>query len=80
MTRMYLIHQSSPLKNRLSLSSSRHDASEGDISYIPETGAHAGPSPDELYTFVVCGPSVTLPVPIEHPVELYPHFLDYRAA
>ena len=57
-----------------------HDASEGDISYIPETGAHAGPSRDELYTFVVCGPSVTLPVPIEHPVELYPHFLDYRAA
>ncbi len=57
-----------------------HDASDGNISYVPETGAHAGASSDELYTFVVCGRGITLPTPIGHPVELYPHFLDYRVA
>lgn len=57
-----------------------HDAPEGNVSYVAETGAHAGPSHDELYTFVVCGTGVSLPAPITHPTQLYPHFLDYRAA
>ncbi len=57
-----------------------HDAPDGNVSYVAEIGAHAGPSGDELYTFVVCGRDVGLPTPIAHPVELYPHFIGYRAA
>ena len=29
------------------------DAPQGHVSFIPEMGAHAGPSPDELHTFIV---------------------------
>jgi len=28
-------------------------ASEGHVSFIPEMGAHAGPSADEMQTFIV---------------------------
>jgi len=57
-----------------------HDAPDGNVSYVAEIGAHAGPSSDELYTFVVCRREIELPRPITHPVELYPHFLEYRVA
>jgi len=57
-----------------------HDSPDGNVSYVAEIGAHAGPSTDELYTFVVCRRDIELPRPITHPVELYPHFLGYRAA
>ena len=30
------------------------DAPGGHVSFIPEVGAHAGPSPEELHTFIVC--------------------------
>jgi hypothetical protein len=53
-------------------------APEGDVSYIPEIGAHAGPSVDELHTFVVAPPGVILPSPVTHPLQLYPHFLAYQ--
>jgi len=56
-----------------------HDATEGNVSYVAEIGAHAGPSSDELYTFVIAGPGVTLAGPIDHPVDLYPHFREYTA-
>jgi hypothetical protein len=51
---------------------------DGDVSYIPEAGAHAGPSPDELHCFVVSPPSVAMPVPLDHPVQLHPHFMRYQ--
>ena len=53
------------------------DASPGHVSYIAEAGAHAGPSPEELHTFVVAPPAVGLPHPLTHPVQLYPFFVRY---
>jgi hypothetical protein len=53
-------------------------APRGHVSFIPELGTHAGPSPEELHTFVVHPPKVTLPAPIHHPVQLYDHFIHYQ--
>jgi hypothetical protein len=51
----------------------------GDVSFIDERGAHAGPSEDELHTFILHPAAVPLPgAPLTHPVQLYPHFLAYR--
>ena len=44
----------------------------------PEMGAHAGPSPEEMHTFIVRPANVTLPSPISHPVQLYDHFIRYQ--
>lgn len=53
----------------------------GDVSFIDELGAHAGPSEEELHTFILHPPSVRLPAePLTHPVDLYPHFRAYRGA
>ena len=52
-------------------------APEGNVSYIPEVGAHAGPSPDELHTFIVAPSHVTVPT-ITHPLELYDLFMTYQ--
>ena len=54
------------------------DAPEGHVSFIPEMGAHAGPSPDELHTFIIASAKVTLPSRISHPVQLYDHFIRYQ--
>jgi hypothetical protein len=54
------------------------DAPGGHVSFVPEVGAHAGPSPDELHTFIVAPPGVSLPAPLTHPTQLYPHFLAYQ--
>jgi len=54
------------------------DAPHGHVSFIPEMGAHAGPSPNELNTFIVRPPKVTLPSPISHPIQLYDHFIRYQ--
>jgi len=48
------------------------------ISYIPEVGAHAGPSPEEMQTFVMALPSMGLPPAITHPLELYPLLSRYQ--
>jgi hypothetical protein len=56
------------------------DAPEGNVSFIAERGAHAGPSAEELHTFVIAPPGVELPTPITHPVQLYPHFSGYQEA
>ncbi|HXH81687.1 MAG TPA: alkaline phosphatase family protein, partial [Candidatus Tectomicrobia bacterium] len=56
------------------------DTPQGHVSYIAEVGAHAGPSPDELYTFLVTPPGVDVPAPITHPLELYPLFVRYHRA
>jgi hypothetical protein len=31
-----------------------------------------------MRTFIVCPVSVTLPAPLNHPVQLYAHFAAYR--
>jgi hypothetical protein len=53
-------------------------APESDVSFIDERGAHAGPSASEMQTFILCPASVTLPAPLNHPVQLYAHFAAYR--
>ena len=55
-------------------------APESDVSFIPERGAHAGPSEHELHTFIIHPVTVTLREPVTHPVELYPHFAAYQDA
>jgi hypothetical protein len=57
-----------------------NDAPEGNVSYLSEVGAHAGPSADELHTFVVVPPGALLTLPITHPIQLYPHFAAYLEA
>ena len=54
------------------------DAPDGRGSFIREMGAHAGPSPDELHTFIIASAKVTLPSRISHPVLLYDHFIRYQ--
>ena len=56
------------------------DAPEGHVSYVPEVGAHAGASYDELHTFVIHPRGVDVPSPVRHPIELYPVFLRYQDA
>jgi len=53
-------------------------AGEGDVSYIPENGAHAGPSSDEMNTFIVRPRNLTLRPAITHPAQLYDHFMRYQ--
>jgi hypothetical protein len=54
------------------------DAPGGHVSFIPEVGAHAGPSPEELHTFIVTPPAARLRGPITHPLQLYAHFIAYQ--
>jgi hypothetical protein len=54
------------------------DAPQGNVSFVAEVGAHAGPSADELHTFLIHPPGVTVPTPITHPVQLYPYFARYQ--
>jgi Type I phosphodiesterase / nucleotide pyrophosphatase len=56
------------------------EAPAGHVSFITEVGAHAGPTADEMQTFIVTPRGVTLPGPITHPLQLYPHFAEYRDA
>jgi hypothetical protein len=55
-----------------------NDATDGNVSYIPEIGAHAGPSEDELHTFIVAPVEVELPSPLRHPLQLYDVFVRYQ--
>jgi hypothetical protein len=55
-----------------------NDSPDGNVSYIRELGAHAGPSPEEMQTFIVSPPGATLPSPIAHPIQLYEHFVQYQ--
>jgi len=54
------------------------EAAEGDVSFVGEVGAHAGPSESELHTFVVAPRGSGLRSPVRHPLELYPHFARYQ--
>jgi hypothetical protein len=52
-------------------------APDSDVSFIDERGAHAGPSETEMQTFILHPATVTLPAPLTHPAQLYPHFAAY---
>jgi len=54
------------------------NAPQGDVSFISEVGAHAGPSPDELHTFLIHPRDADVPSPITHPIQLYPYFVQYQ--
>jgi hypothetical protein len=54
------------------------DAVGGNISFIAEIGAHAGPSQEELHTFVIAAARAPLPESISHPLQLYPYFMAYQ--
>jgi hypothetical protein len=54
------------------------EAPGGDVSFIREHGAHAGPGATEMHTFIVRPAGATLPADITHPVQLYDHFIRYR--
>ena len=54
------------------------DAPGGHVSYITETGAHAGPSHDELHAFIVAPLGAPLPLPLRHPLQLYDFFMRYH--
>jgi hypothetical protein len=56
------------------------EAPPGHVSYVAEVGAHAGPTTDEMQTFVVVPPDATLSAPITHPLQLYPYFARYQEA
>jgi type I phosphodiesterase/nucleotide pyrophosphatase len=56
------------------------EAQAGHVSFIAEIGAHAGPTADEMQTFVVMPPGATLPAEITHPLQLYPVFAGYGEA
>jgi hypothetical protein len=54
------------------------DAPEGHVSYIDEVGAHAGPSPEELNTFIAVPAGAQVPDRIDHPLRLYDVFIRYQ--
>jgi hypothetical protein len=53
-------------------------ATDGDVSFISEQGAHAGPAADEMQTFIVHPATVAVPAPVLHPIQLYDVFVRYR--
>jgi hypothetical protein len=53
-------------------------AAGGHVSFIPEHGSHAGPSPEEMNTFIVRPAKIILPQTIDHPSQLYDHFIRYQ--
>ncbi|HMH52031.1 MAG TPA: alkaline phosphatase family protein [Candidatus Acidoferrum sp.] len=55
-----------------------NQATDGNVSYIPELGAHAGPAAEELHTFIIAPPAARLPSPITHPIQLYEYFVEYQ--
>jgi Type I phosphodiesterase / nucleotide pyrophosphatase len=56
------------------------DAPEGHVSFIDEVGAHAGPSPEELHTFIVAPSEVREAAAIDLPLRLYELFMRYQSA
>lgn len=56
------------------------EAADGHVSFIGEVGAHAGPTEDEMHTFLVTPPGVTPAAPITHPRQLYAGFVRYQEA
>jgi hypothetical protein len=55
------------------------DSAEGNVSFLPERGAHAGMAATELHTFILRPARTELPSPITHPTQLYEHFARYGA-
>jgi hypothetical protein len=58
-----------------------HESPFGCVSYLGERGSHAGPSPDELYGFVLAPPRVRFDwARVSAPEDLYPLFAAYGRA
>jgi hypothetical protein len=57
-----------------------NQSTDGNVSFIRELGAHAGPAAEELHTFIVSPPEAKVPSPITHPIQLYEYFLAYQRA
>ena len=55
------------------------DALGGHVSFLDEIGAHAGPSPEELHTFVVAPVAAPLPERVDHPIQLYQILVGYQS-
>jgi hypothetical protein len=53
-------------------------APEGHVSFIDEVGGHAGPSHEELHSFLVGPAHARLPARIDHPIQLYEVFIRYQ--
>jgi hypothetical protein len=53
------------------------DAPGGNVSFIAEAGAHAGPTADEMHAFILTPSGASLPESITHPLQLYPIFARY---
>src|SRR5581483_3276137 len=53
-------------------------SADGNVSYVAEVGAHAGPAPEEMHTFIVAPAGAPLPASITHPVQLYDVFIRYQ--
>jgi hypothetical protein len=53
-------------------------AAGGHVSFIPENGSHAGPSSEEMNTFIVRPAKILLAQRITHPSQLYDHFIRYQ--
>ena len=52
-----------------------NEARAGNVSFLHEVGAHAGPSPEELHAFIVLPPGAIRPSPpLAHPTQLYSYF------
>ena len=54
-------------------------AAGGNVSFIPEHGSHAGPSAEEMNTFIVRPRKIVLAQTITHPAQLYDHFIRYQS-
>jgi hypothetical protein len=54
------------------------DAATGTVSFICEHGAHAGPSAEEMQTFIIGPRGVRLPRGVTHPAQLYGYFMRYQ--
>jgi hypothetical protein len=55
------------------------DPAGGNVSFVTEIGAHAGPTYEELHTFLAAPVDVALPAALTHPVQLYDLFVRYQA-
>jgi hypothetical protein len=56
------------------------DTPNGHVTFIAEIGAHAGPTPEEMQTFLIADSGLPVPRPITHPRQLYPPFVRYQDA
>jgi hypothetical protein len=54
------------------------DSPKGHVSFIAERGSHAGPSAEEMQTFIIGPRRAEIPSGVTHPEQLYWHFIRYQ--